>query len=300
MTIKTQKIISASLVFLSSSFSFWALISIVNVNQIAIFLGTAFIIWLYLWVKIAFLFDLHFKTSRLEHMTVWGRFFDALYDRFKHLIQWKYYSQALHYLLLPGLLFWSTVTVFYIELGHLKIQSFIAGLSIVALTVNYYYIKEVFDRKKERVDEDVFIALSVVKVYTSAVVFGAALALMRRFCLDPYLFAFTVFPLTFLLLWQALYQHKLAYIKNMLIALILSAGMGVVGFFVYQFWGYNFFTAAMLFAAIYNLLWGSFHYYLDKALTKRALLEILLLCFFIGYLVFSVTNFKARLLDGCF
>lgn len=296
----TQKLISSTLVFVSSAFSFWALVSIINVNQISIFLSTAFVIWLYLWVKIAFLYDLHFKKNRLEHMTVWGRLFDALYERFEHLIQWKYYSQALHYLLLPGFLFWSTVAVFYIELGHIKVQSFIAVLSTVALTVNFYYIKEVFDRKKERVDEDVFIALSVVKVYTSAVVFGAAMALMRRFCLDPLLFALAVFPLTFLLLWQALYQHALAYAKNILVALALSGVMASVGFFIYRFWGYNFFTAAMLFAAIYNLLWGGFHYYLDKALTKKTLFEILLLCFFIGYLVFSVTNFKAQILGSCF
>ena len=85
----------------------------------------------------------------------------------------------------------------------------------------------------------------------------------------------------------------------MAIAFVISLVMGIVGYGVYVWWGYNNFTAAVFMAACYNLMWGVFHYSLDKALTPRALLEILVISLIIIGMILEVTNFKARILDGC-
>jgi hypothetical protein len=65
------------------------------------------------------------------------------------------------------------------------------------------------------------------------------------------------------------------------------------------FWGYNYFTGAVFLAVFYNLLWGIFHYSLDRALNFKVFLEIAVISLLLASMVFSVTNFKAKLLDGC-
>jgi hypothetical protein len=312
MTTKIQKIISSLLVLIVTGFAFWSLLGIVNANEPVIYLRTAIWVWLCMWLFIAFLFDLHFKNpgalgrARLKYaglaasakktLRVCG---DAVLDRCEHLLRWKHYKKAVHYLLIPGFIFWASIIIFYVELSHVRIQYIFAGLSVVALTTAFYYIKEVFSRNKERVDSDIFVALSVVKIYTAAISFAATMAIMRSLCLEPKLFVLAIFCISFLLIYHALYQHALVNSKTISTTLIISAAMAVVAYYIYIFWNYNFVTAAIFFTAIYNLFWGAFHYHLDHALTKKIFLEIFLVCMLIIYMVLSNTNLSARILDGC-
>lgn len=290
MNPKKQKLISSTLVFLVTAFSFWALLNLANAYQLGLYLRTAFYLWLFIWFFIAFLFDLHFKKPDAK----------VFVERFEHLLNRKAFRQVLHYLLIPSFIFWASVTIFYVELAHYQTQNIIAALSVVALTVSFYYIKEIFSRKKEVVDTDVFVAVSVVKIYSIALVFAAAMGLMRSNCWDTSLFVFAIAALSFLHIYHALYQHRLVNFKNILMTLIISAALGVVAYFIYQLWNYNFLTAAIFFAAVYNLFWGLYHYHLDHALTAKAFFEILIICFIIAYMVLSVTNFHGQLLGGCF
>ena len=284
MTVRTQKIISTILVILVTAASFGVLVKLLNLNQPKIFLQTAFVIWFYLWIQIFVLYDLHFKQPE---------------ERFRHLFVWKDFSQALNYLLLPGFLFWGTTASIFIEFGHLKAQMVVIILSTAAMGVSFYYIKEVFSRKKERVDQDIFVALSVVKIYAVALFFGSFMALMRSYCKDPKIFLLAILCSGFLLVYQALYQHRMINLKNTGVALVIGLILGVAGYFIYIYWGYNFFTAAVFFTAIYNLLWGTFHYHLDHSLNWKIFLEILIFCLIAASMVFSVTNFRARILDDC-
>ena len=312
MTLKQQKIISGSLIALVVLGGFEALIYIVNLNQPAIFVQVAFVIYLYLSIKITLLYDLHFKNpgalararARHESVSHWlvrsiKIVFSALGDRFYYLGKKQHFFQFQNYLILPGLLFWPTVIFFYIEMGNTRIQHIFAVVSSAALIINYWYLKEAFLRKSERVDQDIFVALSAIKIYAAALTFGAALVIMRRFCLEPWQFMAAVFSLTFLLVYQALFQHKLFNLANALYTTLISLLQASVGYFVYLYWGYNFFTAAIFMAAIYNLMWNTFHFHLDKKLYKRFFLEILLVSAIIALMVFSVTNFKAQILGGC-
>ncbi len=312
MTLKSQKIISCALISLVVVGGFQALIYILNLNQPATYLQVAFWIFAYLIFKILFLFDLHFKKpgslgrARVMHAGVARKLernvkilLSALKDRLHHLYKWDYLKQWLHFLLLPGFIFWATISLFYVNFGNLKIQELLALLSSVALILDYWFLKEAFQRGREVVDNDIFVILSMIKIYAATILYGAALAMLRYYCFKPIYFSSEVFGYSFLLIYQALYQHRRINGKNTAIALGISAVMGLAGNQVYIMWGYNYFTAAIFLAALYNLMWGVFHYHLDKALTWRAFLEILAISAIVAGMVFSATNFRARILNDC-
>ena len=161
------------------------------------------------------------------------------------------------------------------------------------------FIKEIFFRQKEKVDRDIFVVLTVVKIYAAGALYAAALSMLRYYCLSPFYFSAEVFCFTFLLIYQAIYQHRLVTGGNIAINFAISLVMATIGYFVYVYWGYNYFTAAVFLTACYNFFWGIFHYRLDRALTRHAFLEILIISVLVAAMVISVTNFSAKILDGC-
>jgi hypothetical protein len=262
--------------------------------------------------NIAFLYDLHFKRhgswdrAKLRHAGVVDRternikiFASACVDRFHHLSTLDALKSWLHFLFLPGLIFWATVGILFVNFGFLRIQIIFAFLSGTALVLNYWFLKEAFRRGKEVVDSDIFIILSMIKIYAGAIAYGSLLALVRRYCLPGSYLPLSVFSCTFLLIYQALVQHRKVNIRHILISLLIALAMGIISYGVLVFWGYNYFTAAIFMAACYNLFWGVFHYHLDHALTWSAFWEILIIGIIIASMVISVTNFKARILDDC-
>jgi len=293
MNTKKQKIISTTLVFLATAFCFWGLLQIVNANQIGIYLRTAFYLWIFIWLFIAFLFDLHFKKPGIKFLEA------AFMERFEHFFTWESFSRAAHYLFIPSFIFWSSAVIFYLELAHYQTQNIVAVVSAIALTVDFYYIKEVFSRQKELADPDIFAALSVVKIYSIALCFAAAMGLMRSFCLPAQWFFGAIFALSFLHIYLALYGHRLVELNHIIADVLISAVLGLAGYFIYILWNYNFITASIFFAAIYNLFWGVYHYHLDRSLTQKAFWEILIVCLIIAYMVISVTNFRGQILGTC-
>ncbi len=312
MHAKTQKIISSILLGFVVIAGFLSLIYILNLNQPSLFLKTAAYIWLYLMVHIALIYDLHFKErgswkrAVIKHQNLaYGVvrslkiFFSALFDRVCHLRKITFLSHWLNYLILPTVIFWGTVGVFYVNFGFYKIQGIKALMSSVALILNFWFLKEVFIRQKEVVGSDIFVILSVVKIYAVTLAYASSLAVVRHYCLNPKYFAVGVFTLTFLLIYQALFQHKFVNAKNLSISLFIGLILGIAGYFLVIFWGYNYFTGAVFLAVLYNLLWGLFHYSLDRALNLKVFMEIAIISLLLASMVFGVTNFKAKLLDGC-
>ncbi|GEM_PF-947703 len=308
----TQKYIAVFLIAFVVFGGFEALIYILNLNQPVIYWQTAFWIFLYLLFNIVFFFDLHFKIlgswqrAKIKHQSLargLGRFtktvFSALGDRFGHLRRWEYLRQWIYFLLLPGFIFWASVSLFYVNFGFFRSQQIVAVFSGIALVAYYSYLKEIFNRKKEVVDSDIFIVLSVIKIYTAGALFAAAMSMLRSYCLQPWYFSAEVFCFTFLLIYQALYQHRKTNAGTTFQTLIISLLMAIIGQLVYVYWGYNYFTAAVFLTACYNFFWGVFHYHLDKSLTWRAFWEILIISLIMALMVLSVTNFNAKLLDSC-
>ena len=135
MTQKTQKIVALFAISLAVLGGFEVLIYILNLNQPAIYFQVAFWIFLYLLFNIVFFFDLHFKnrgswqralTRHRQIASVLPRglkvLASAFWDRFEHLRRWGYLRQWLHFLLLPGFIFWASVSLFYVNFGFIKIQ----------------------------------------------------------------------------------------------------------------------------------------------------------------------------------
>lgn len=304
MTPKTQKIISAVINGLAAFGGFAVLIKILNLNQVGAYVSTAFYVWLFFALQTIFLYDLHLKESRAwdkakantNGLVSW---IEALRRRMAHFKDWSFLHKWLNYLLLPGIIFWSTISVFFTNFGFIKIQVFFALLSGTALVLNYWYIKEVFSRNKEKADQDVFVGLSMVKIYASALMYGSSLSLIRHYCLHPGYFFWGAFALTFLLIYQALYQHRLVNIKNLLVTMGISGIMSALAYWTAIFWGYNYISAAIFLGVFYNFFWGVFHYHLDRSLTRRAFAEILIVSLAIAAMALGTTNFKAKIFDSC-
>ena len=312
---KHQKFIVASVVTLAAFGGFEALIYIVNLYQIKIFLWLALAIWLYLWVKISFLYDLHFKNKgalkkaikKHESISHWLHrsvriCLSAVWDRFEHFRKWESLKQWLNYLLLPGLIFWSTVAIFYLNLGRFNYQQIFAGLSSLSLVVSFWHIKEIYTAQEERISFQSFAALSAVKIYASLVSYGAAMHYAKYNCdfISPWWFVTIVFCVTFLLIYQALFQHKYNNTKNLFLALLIAITQSTVGYAVFTFWGYEYLTAAIFLAAFYNMLWGIFHHNLEGTLSRRVFWETVIVSIFIAVLAVSVTNFRAQILPEFF
>ncbi len=287
---KSQKIFLTILTAISAFGGFEALAYILNLNQFSIFLTTSIALYLYLVFKLVFDFHLHYKdeSNRPGIVGKWG-----------HLLTLRLVGFWCNYLLLPSHIYWATVIMIYLDFGFIKYQQLIIWLSGLALTLNYWYIKEIFNRHKEKVDQDLFVRMTVLKIFAAGITYAAAIAILRRFCLPVEYFVIVVFVVTFALIFQALFQHRLTSNKNLTITAFLSIIQAVVGYFIYRYWGLNFYTGGIMLTVTYNLLWGTFHYHLDQSLTRRAVVEILLFTLLIAAMLFSVTNFKARLLDGC-
>lgn len=313
MNHKTQKILSALFIAGASVFGFQILIYLINLNQVSFFLQVAVWVWLYLCAMILLFFDLHFKIpgalalAKKRHEAVAHRlmrfsrvFVTALNHRLGHYFRLKEVKTFFVYLLLPSSLYWSTIAVFYGNMGQTRVQQLYAWISAGAMVVIFWYLKEAFHRKRERVDSDIFVAFSVAKIYTLTLAFGAGLELIRRYCLDPALYAGVVFGVSFLLIYQALYQHNFLKHKHLAMALAIAFVMSVLGYFVYMFWNYNFFSAAIFMAAFYNFFWGTYHYHLDYGLNRKVFFEILVVCLAVAFVIFVNTNFKERILGTCF
>lgn len=312
MTHKQQNVLSTLVIAIASIFSFQSLITIANLNQTQVLLNVSLKIWFWLCLLIFFLFDLHFKNpgaflrARQKHASLeskferyWKIFFTAFWDRFGHLRRIREIKQFLIYLILPVFLFWPTVIIIFSNLGRQNIQQLYAWISSLALTAVFWYLKQSFQRKNEKVDSDIFIAYSVAKIYAVTITFGAGMELMRSYCVPSVYFSLGVLASSFLLFYQALYLHKAVNHKSIGSAFLISLIMGLLGFFVYKYWGFNFFSAAIFLSAFYNFFWGTYHFHLDHGLNKKAFFEIFIVCLMVAYLVFLNTNFKARILDGC-
>ncbi len=312
MNIKHQKIISIILIATVVFGGLAVLINIVNLNQPALFLKSSLVIYIYLTLKITILYDLHFKNpgalkrakKQHESITHWIKrdfkiIFSALRNRFHYLGKKRHWQIFQNYLILPGILYWSTIALLYIQLGKTASQYLLAFLSGTGIVVIYTFLKEALIRKTEKVERDIFAALTAVKTYTIAAAFGSSMALLRMFCVKPEYFTAIIFSLTFLLMYQALFMHKLWKGKNIAWTFFISTFQALAAYFVYIYWGFNFFTAAIFLAAIYNFMWGIFHYHLDGALNKKVFFEILIICALIAFMVFSVTNFRSSLTGGC-
>lgn len=321
MTLQTQKFITSLAVTVGVLGGFEALVYVLNLNETGLFVRLGVYIYLYLAVKMMLLYDLHFKnpgslaraTAKHESIPHWLTrtlriWLSAFHDRFRHLMHWSDFRHFQNYLVLPALIYWGTVGIFFTTADllpgqRIPLQQTFIFLSTAALVMCYWYLKEIFYRKSDAVHTSITKVLAVIKLYAAFLLYTSALAVARNFCLEDSLFVTGVFVLNFWLLYQAIFQHNFISAKSIVLALAISAVMALFSYVLYHTWGItdaDYFTAGVFQVAWYNFFWGIFHHYLNKEkFNAKVFAELLLMTLLVSVMMLSVTNFKARILYSC-
>lgn len=267
---------------------------IIGIYQKKYFIILAFALYAFLVLVQSFIFDLHIKrtTSLAVAKQSLGQ---AARRRFRYLLDpvhfWNYQS----YVILPSVIYLSTIGLLGINPFDLAIKQAWIILSTAALGVSYWYLKTVFYAHREAgAGKKQLIFL--VKLYASYLAYAAALGLLRFQGEAAAVFAVLVFCATFLLVYQAMFQHHEVSFATLKFILLMSAGMGALGYFVYLYWPVNYFSGALTLTAVYNTVWGLVHHhYLEKNLRRLLVYEYLAVLFVVLVIIFSMTNFAERI-----
>lgn len=282
-----QKFIIVLVAALAALFGFESAGLAFAANQAAAFFKIAFYVYIFLVIWQMFVFDLNLKKSLPE-----------LVKRFWYLAEKQHWIHFQNYLILPAAVYWAMVVVIYLNPFDFRQNQIWAIFSTLALAISFWYLKTVFYAHKENpgLPRDLIFA---AKLYASFLAFAAALGAVRYFDLgrdDGWLFALAAFCVTFVLMYQALFQHHYVGFGQLRYLLLAAAGIGLAGYFLYYLWNVNYFSGALVLAAGYNTIWGIIHHkYLDRDLRREIVYEYLAVLFVILVIVFGTTNFAEKI-----
>ena len=279
----------AVLLSLESASSAIATYQLKNFFQIAIY-GYVFLVFIQ-----SFVSDLHLKRA------LW----QSLKYRFEYMLSPTHFAHYLNYLILPAVIYWSTVFTLFLNPFTQQIKQLVIFFSTAALATSFWYMKTVFYKHHEA-KRAIRQSLFVIKSYASYLSFLSAFGLARYFGVLVFrsinlsvsgqeFFVFCVFMATFLLFYQALFQHH--YMNAEVLGILISSAIVLsgLGFVLYEFWNVNYFSGALLLSAVYNTIWSFVHHGLiDKNLSRKMIYEYLAVLFVIVVIVLSTTNFAER------
>jgi hypothetical protein len=296
-----HKITSVIIATVATYFGFQSLELILGIYQVETYFVVAWYVYAFHVFWLVFIFDLHFKTHghferarmRFQGLAV---FWDAFKSRTRHLYHWIYIRKYLNYLLLPTIFYWSVILLMYLNPFHELFKDGLIIASTAALAVTYWYFKEAFSRHME-VHEAGLKVLNLVKLLAAYLVFASLFAVGWYYGVSRSSMMAAAFVLTFLLAYQALYQHRLltshVYPAMLMLGSITALSFGVV----YLNWGYNYYTAALIVSVAYNLCWGVLHRYLDRTLTRKLLWEYVFMFVVVVSFILATHDFKGRILE---
>ncbi len=295
-----NKILSTLIVTIGAFLGFEALSIAFGIYQLQASFYLSLYIYLFHIFWLTFIFDLHLKkrgvlaAAKLNHRGL-NMLLAALKDRVDHLRRWQYFRHFQNYLVLPGIIYWGTVVLLLLNPFDTVLKQILVFCSTLALSVAYWFMKEHVSRKLEHEHHWIQV-LSLVKVYAAYIIFSATIGATVYFGFEvSFLFAST-FTLTFLLVYQALFQHRLLNFLIFVWTIIIALAMAVLSLWVYTNWSSEYLTAGLVMLAVYNALWGILHHYLDNTLTKKIVFEYLAMMVFIITIVFASHNFNQRVL----
>lgn len=297
---RKQKFVSTLFVSFTAFLGFEALSDILSAYQIQTFVKVSLWVYAFHIIWLTFLFDLHFKNRGViatAHLDLKGLkfFWRALKDRTAHVFTWKYYRHYQNYLILPGLLYWSIVILLFLNPFKEPLKQLIIITGTACMSTAYWYMKEMFSRNMEASEWGIKV-LALVKVLAAFFIYAAAFGITwyYGFGLDFLLPA--VFSVTFLLVYQALFQHKLLTFNLYFLILGIAGVCSLASFWVYQYWNWNYLSGALIVLAIYNTLWGFLHHHLEKTLTRKLVVEYTLMLVVILSILIAGTNFSSRII----
>jgi len=268
----------------------WAAGSALAVYQTNRFWQISLAVFAFLIFLQVFIFDLHLKKS-------WS--LKNLETRFEYLSVENHWLQFMNYLVLPSVLFWSTAALMFLAPFNETLKQTWMILGTLSLGVTFWYLKTVFLRHSEAprlLRELLFIA----KLFASYLAFAAALGLSKYFFSTSGTGAMfldgTVFALSFVLMYQALFQHHDKPDVTLKFIIPIAMFLGACSYAVYFYWNVNFYSAALFLAALYNTAWGLMHHkYIDRDLTPKIIYEYLAVLFVVLVILFSTTNFTEKI-----
>lgn len=262
--------------------------------QIAYFFKISFYVYFFLIFWQTFIFDLELKRAgswqALEHSVVKG-----FQERFAYLKERHHWLNFQNYLILPGIIYWTTVALLYLNPFDVLRQQIWIVLSTFALGMAYWYLKTIFyaHRDASRLAREM---IFVVKLYGSYLAFAASLGIARYFGYGGAWFWLAVFLMSFLLMYQALFQHHFAGFRMLKFLFATGILLGAAGYAIYFLWNVNYYSGALVLAALYNTVWGIVHHkYIDENLTAEIVYEYLAVLFLILVIIFGGTNFAERI-----
>jgi hypothetical protein len=272
--------------------TFEALVYINNLYQPIIYLQLSGFIYLFWVIWAYYIFDLHYKGQPTEMKNI----FKAIAQRFHYFGNWQHFRSFQNYLILPGIIFWGSIVVIGINFGHNRLQQFIAIASSICLIISFALFKEIFRNKKFPVQNAHFIILSYVKLYAAWLIYSASLGIVWFYCFPAHVYYMVIFLVTFMLLYQALFQCIQIKLKHLLHVFLISLVLALSAVVVYNFWNVNYFSAGLFLLGIYNLLWGFLFHSHNKTLSKEIIFEQLAIFALIMVMVFGTTNFHSKIL----
>lgn len=301
---KQKFVIVAAAVF-ASVLGFQAASAALDAYEVSAFFSIAAYVYLFLFFLELFVFDLHLKNAR-SLKTLEKTFLSGIQRRFYYLAEPRHFMHFLNYLILPGIIYWMTILLLYLDPFETASKQGLIAVSSLALAISFWYMKAVFYEHHEasRITRQ---WIFFTKLYASYIAYAAAFGITRYFgpysgdrdlgyaVLGTYWFSLVVFCVTFALLYQALFQHHHISFRMLNIILLAAALIALVSYFVYETWNANYYSGALVLSGIYNTIWGIIHHkFIDHNLTREAVYEYLAVLFVILVIVFSTTNFSER------
>jgi hypothetical protein len=295
-----QKLLSTFIVTLGAFLGFQALSAVIGIYQIQASFYLSLYIYVFHLFWLTFIFDLHLKNrgvlanARLNYSGA-NMLWMAFKDRVAHLRNWHYLRHYQNFLVLPGIIYWGTVILLMLNPFDWAFKQIIITTSTLALNVGYWYMKEHISRKLEHQDHWIRV-LSLVKLYGAFIIFASTVGVTFYFGFNASFLFSAVSTLTFLLVYQALFQHHLLSFSIFFWALGIALVMGLISLWVYTFWSAEYLTAGLVMLALYNTFWEILHHHLDHTLTKKVAFEYLAMMVFIVTIIFASHNFNQRVI----
>jgi hypothetical protein len=295
-----HKILSTLIVSIGAFLGFQAVSYVIGIYQLKSAVQVAFYIYFFHIFWLTFLFDLHLKkrgvfaVAKLNHQGA-KLFWEACKQRLAHLRRWEYLRHYQNYLVLPGLLYWSTVVLLLLNPFAGGLKQAIVFSSSIAMSVAYWFMKEHVSRRLESQHHWILI-LSIVKLFAAFLVYTALIWTAKHYGFGADFLLPATITLTFLLLYQALFQHNFLNFHIFIWIVIIALAMGVVSFWVFENWNTQYFSAGLVMLAVYNTMWGILHHYLDKTLTRKVVFEYLAMMLLIISILFASHNFNQKVI----
>lgn len=297
MTEHQHKILSALIISVITFLGFDALFLIVGLYQIHIYLQVAIYIFVFHIFWITFMFDLHLRNrvpASISSLRFWHMVGTAFVQRFEHFKKWQYIRHYLNYLILPSLIYWAVVVLLLLNPFYSGLKQAIIIVGSYILVVVYWYMKEHLTFKLEHTNNWLK-TLAAIKLIGAFLVYSAVLGLVWYHGLSSTMLFYLIAATSFAIMYQALFSHGYHSPGTILTILLSSIAISFVSLWIYHNWNYQYFTAALVLLAVYNLVWGFVHHYLDKTISTSMIVEyILLTVLFISILV-ATHNFAVRI-----